>query len=249
MLLSEIRSEFRTRIEDSVFWTDTKADTLANEGLRRIAGEFEIKFQGYAQVKTENDVRQYSAPHNYISNQHMWYNLSYDEDDDEWGGSYNQKIKMLDSQDEIYGVVSDTDTTGQPTHAYMWAVESRRDLFLYPTPDAAYKIEWWFFKTPTKLENDNDEPELPVEMHQYLVDFMELRARQLDKEISLVVFEGLWESKVKKMRKAHSAKEMHRRKSRIPSGKDGFPRTGINTSQGVIGIANSDDGIIWRSVG
>lgn len=248
MLLATIRAQFQARIEDSVYWNDTKADTLANQAQRDIAGRLELMFQNRCELICEADLEQYSVPSDYISNYLLRYDNIVDPDTGDLSGDYNQTITMLDGPDEVYGVVGDPSQTGNPTHAFLWAIEDRRDLFLHPIPDDEYVLQWWYQCEPPELVNNNDEPKLPRELHQYIIDFMELRARMLDGDISDMQFMALWEKKIIEIRTSASMKEALRRHTRIPSGKDLFPSTSAWRSDSLINVANDGD-FIWRSIG
>jgi hypothetical protein len=153
---------------------------------------------------------------------------------------------MLDGPDEVIGVVGDPDLSGSPTQCYLWAIEDRRDLFLYPVPDDAYILQWHYYREPPELVNTNDEPKLARELHQYIIDFMELRAKLQDGDISDVVFNAIWEDKIVKMKASSSMKDSIGRQSRIPSGKSLFSNTGAEAS--IFSLGNDGD-IVWQSRG
>ena len=164
MLLSKIRSEFYNRIEDNVYWNEARATTLANQAQRDIAGRLDMRFQGYVDMICESGVKQYSVPSDYIAYYRLYYNKAWDAVTATASGSYNQVVKMLDGPDEIIGVVGDPDLSGSPTKCYLWAIEDRRDLFLYPVPDDAYILKWFYQREPPELVNANDEPKLAREL-------------------------------------------------------------------------------------
>ena len=49
-------------------------------------------------------------------------------------------------------------------------------ISLYPTPDAAYNLTLRFYRGPTEMENEGDEPDLPEQYHHLLVEFALMRA-------------------------------------------------------------------------
>ena len=233
MILREILDEFQNRVEDPNYWDDTRGKSLANEAIRVIAGILSLTFKGYYEFYTEDGRKQYHVPVNYIANHLLWYNDT----------SENRDITFLKSPKDIYGKVSDIDTTkGYPTHAWLWNVESRLSLFFYPIPDDVYTMQWWYFREAPKLVNNNDEPILDRVFHQYLIEYMRLASRRDDKEISEAEFVGLWGNQVRLMRAANVKIDNISMESRLPTGKDMFPDIDISR---VTIVNQNTDGVIW----
>jgi hypothetical protein len=232
MLLHHIRTAFRNRIEDNAYWDDTRADVLANQAMNDIAGRFGTKVQAYTEMTTIASAQRYEPPVDYIANFLLYYD-----------SGYRQVIRILDSPDEIYGIITDPTTEGSPTHGFFWARENRPELWLYPVPDDAYTLQWFYFKIPPSLENDDDEPMISREHHQYMVDFMEFRAKIQDKEMSESEFTVLWEKKITEMRVANMKKDLVRRKQEPGMGSEMF----YNVVDGdILGIREQNTGgIIW----
>jgi len=233
MILREILNEFQNRVEDANYWDDTRGTSLANEAIREIAKVLSLTFRGYYEFYTEDGRKQYDVPFDYIMSHLLWYN----------DNSMNKVITFIKDPKDLYGVVSDIDTTtSYPTYAYLWNVESRLSLFFYPTPDDVYTMQWWYYREAPKLVNMNDESVLDRLFHQYIIEYMRLASRRDDKEISEGEFISLWSVQTRLMRAANTKIENIYRENRIPSGKDRFP----TTEQDAFSLVNQNtDGVTW----
>ena len=235
MLLHEIRSDFRERIEDETYWDDDRCTALANAAQRDIIARLHIKIQGYAEFPTVDGTQRYTLPVDLIASHLLWYNTSHD-----------QVIKIHDSPNDIYGVVSDVTTEGQPTDGFLWAVEDIEELWLYPVPDDAYTLQWWYWRRAPKLVHDDDEPLIPRHMHNYIVDFCELRAKVQDGEIGESEFMTLWNVKIKEMQVSNANKILLTTKPTIGTGKKMFPGGGAAGDGLMLTLTDqSGGGKIW----
>lgn len=72
----------------------------------------------------------------------------------------------------------DTVATGTPQSYYVWS----NTLFLYPAPSASGSgnLDIWYVSRPTTMANDTDIPDLPVHMHEDIVRYCLVRAKELD---------------------------------------------------------------------
>lgn len=52
---------------------------------------------------------------------------------------------------------------------YLIVVEPNKDLFFYPTPDAAYTYNYSYFRKPFTLDGDDAEPAFPEQFHKLIV--------------------------------------------------------------------------------
>lgn len=234
MLLHEILTEFQNRIEDANYWDDTRGTTLANQAQRDIAARFgSSQLQAYTTLTTVVDQQRYLLPSDYIANRYMYYD-----------SGNNQKITLVDAPDDIYGKVSDAEsTTGKPTHGFMWVVDGVENIWLYPIPDDEYTIQWWYYRTPTKMANDNDRPLLDLEFHQYIVDFMEARAKVQDGDMSENEFTVLWEKRMQDMQASKLKKYLSGREPAPANATKAFPS---DESNAMFGKLNDPDGeYIW----
>ncbi len=215
MLLHQIHDAFHNRIEDPEYWDDDRATSLANGAQDAVIRAFSIKIQAYVDLTTVDGTKNYKPPQDYLENYLLHYN-----------STYNLDIMFLGELSEIVGVVTDPDLEGQPTHAYMWAISGRKELHLYPVPDDAYTIQWWYYALAPTLELDNDEPMIPREFQSYLIDHMLYRANINDDKMSEVEFETLWNLKLFEMKKTSVDKVLFATRTQLSTAKEQFPQTG-----------------------
>jgi hypothetical protein len=80
------------------------------------------------------------------------------------GVSDEGHLQVLDWQvfHRAFLVGANRSTTGKPTHA---ALDPAGKLWLYPTPDATYKLHGVYRKSPQTLALDADLPEMPARFH------------------------------------------------------------------------------------
>lgn len=213
MLLHHIHEYVQGRIDDPNYWTDARLTVLANDGVRDLVSRFEIlRVQAYATFNTVASQQRYPLPVNYIDTHLMYYN-----------SGRNQEITFTSGPKQIYGQVGDVTLEAAPTHAYKWAVEDQPELWFYPVPDAAYSIEHFYFASSAELEEDDDEPQIPRDLHQYLVDYVELRTKVQDQLISESEFTGLWEIKINNIQSSEVLKALSGNEIKPGSGTWMFP--------------------------
>ena len=233
MILANIISDFQGMIEDSNYWDSARATPLANQAIRALATRFGSMVKAYTELTTEEDRSQYAIPVDYIANHMLRFN-----------SGHNRIINIWDDPKDVYSRVSDITTSGYPTDAYLWNVENRDDIFLYPVPDDAYTLEWFYYREPPQLVNNNDEPLIQRDLHKYIIDYMELRAKVQDKEIREESFEMLWEKKIREIRASRSIRGSLGRRQHIATGHDNIPDTNVSNKWMQL-TDNTGTGIIW----
>ena len=74
----------------------------------------------------------------------------------------------------------DNEPDGSPKFFYVWG----RRIFLYPRPSRSGegKLEIYYVKMPDELVSDLDVPEIPPHMHEDIVRFCLIRAKELNED-------------------------------------------------------------------
>jgi len=213
MRLVEIRDFAKEKIEDTAFWTDTKLNALANNCVRGILSYFTItRVKAEVSISTEADVMSYELPWDYIET-----HLLYDD-------TNNRMIKIEDDPELIWRGVGDRTQTGIPAIAYFWGTTSIEELRLYPVPDGVYEIDHLYWSTGANLVNDDDNPMIPREQHQHIVDYLVEKTRAEDQN-SIVAdraFEAWWNGRLIDMKIANNTKTAARRNIKPGSGRQLF---------------------------
>ena len=73
--------------------------------------------------------------------------------------------QYLSEADYTHPLTQGIDADGRPASFY----RQGNQIHLYPTPDDAYTIRYYYLVKPVNLENDNDTTALPVEWEKILV--------------------------------------------------------------------------------
>jgi len=197
MLLHQIRTAFAARIDNTVYWTTARQNALANDAMRSIASHFGTRMKGYQILYTVDGQQHYALPVDFIANDLLYTNTD----------ELMRKIKFVDSPDEIYSKYYDPGTyEGSPELAFIWPIDERDNLWLYPIPDKQYTLEWFYYREAPELVNNNDEPMIAKEFHTFIVDYMEMRTKVFDGEMSEMEYTALWEKTLTKMSMFKTAK-------------------------------------------
>jgi len=160
MILREMIERFQARLDDNVYWNDTRAIALVNTMKDKLAQELRVLAPSYYTFDSVQGQQSYEVPSKLIANQLLYYN-----------SSYNQIIRIVKGPQSIYGPYSEVDQQGFPTIGYIWGVSGRRQLTVFPTFNVDdITIQWWFWGWPEDLANYNDEPQMPTPWHSSLVE-------------------------------------------------------------------------------
>lgn len=198
MRLVQIRDAFRGRVEDSAFWTDSKVNQMVNDAVSSILAFFEvtrIKYQD--SITTVASRQRYDKPFHHIETHLFHMNSTYDRD-----------LIVVQDPRSIHKMVSDLTLEGIPTHVFFWGHSDREEIHLYPVPDDAYTIDHYYWGTHASLELDDDEPLIPREHHQHLVDYCHLRSKADDAGTltAELQFEAWWKTRLAQMKVSNAAK-------------------------------------------
>lgn len=95
-----------------------------------------------------------------------------------WDDVLLQRIE-LEELDKTSRTI-DKASSGSPDKYYVWG----RRLWIYPRPSntGSGNLDIFYVKMPDPLVNDDDEPEVPVHMHEDIIRYALARAKELDEE-------------------------------------------------------------------
>lgn len=235
MLLHQILTAVDNRIDNTVYWTDTKKTAYANDCLRSIVAHFEIKFKGYHIFYTVDGQQRYTIPVDFISSEHLYTNTD----------SLNRTLKFVDSPNKIYGPYSEADELeGAPEQCFLWPVDGKDVLWFRPIPDDEYEIEWWYYREAPLLVNDDDQPIIDSNFHNYIVDYIEGRIDVKDGEMNLLIFDAWWITILKKMSAAKTIQVSDTIDFRPGTGRKNFPSDASANGELLL-VVDPTGTIIW----
>jgi len=231
MIVRDIIDYVQSTVGARRYWNDTRIISFINQVQDKMAVMLKLTCQDFFKFESTLDQR-YEVPSTYVNNQLMYYNNAGSE----------QVITILPAPNNIYGIFNnpDTDSTDNPSRAFIWNTSGRKELWIYPRFSVAGIEIWWFFwGLPSRLTNDNDVSPLPPEWHILIVEAVINKIKVAD-EIMLPTEElALFQNIV------HTAKTMETTKGVVERGSiiqpyDNFP------SIGSIGLIDgSAVGIKW----
>jgi len=232
MIVRDIIDYVQLTIGARRYWNDTRIISFINQVQDKMAVMLKLTCQDFYKFESTLDQR-YEIPSTYVNNQLMYYN----------NGGSEQVITILPRPNNIYGVFNnpDTDSTDNPSRAFIWNTSGRKELWVYPKfATAGIEIWWFFWGLPSKLTNDNDVSPLPPEWHILIVEAVINKIKVADEIISSLEELELFKNIV------HTAKTMETTKGIIERGSiiqpyDQFPSVG-----GIGLIDGSSNGIIWH---
>lgn len=97
--------------------------------------------------------------------------------------TFNNELMEPVAFEEIDTVVPNRDaeqSKGTPFYYYLWDDH----IWLYPTPDSSGtgNLDIWYIRRPALLSGNEDEPEIPAYMHEDLVQYAVMKAKELDED-------------------------------------------------------------------
>lgn len=169
MLVSEIAKRVKRQFGDEAGAQITDDDIIrwVNDAQREIAINNEL-----LQVKATADItsgtREYSLPQDILKLHSIKYN-----------GLTLQGLTIQEA-DSLVSTHDDPSVmpSGTCTNFWVWA----RTITLYPTPDAniASGLTLYYIRVPREVATTAEEPELPIQYHNKIVDYCIAQAYELD---------------------------------------------------------------------
>jgi len=235
MLRHQLVSEAQSLIEDPEYWTAARLTVLFNRGMRDLANEQGVTVTGYFISLSVQGQQQYQVPYDFKYYQMIAFDSN---------GDYN-KITLKPRPNAIYSVVSNPTEEGTPSVGFLWAKEDREELWIYPTFDSDdIEMEWFYWRRPPDITNDNDEPLIPRDWHTYLVDYAVNFTLQQDAEKgwSYPVFYSWWQDQKRNVQVSSVIGSGAHDDIRIGVFDDQLPRV----TGDALGIITGNDGdVIW----
>lgn len=214
MTLAQIRERAKSRIPDTTFWTDAKLTGMVNDAINDTLKFFNItRVKSHTTFTTVADQQRYELPWDWVETHMLWL-----------GDGHRYGLYVVDDPEKVYKRVSDPTTSGVPTTAYFWSIDSRVELWLYPIPNDEYTIEHFFWSQGSYLVNDDDVPMIAQPYHQSLVDYLQHRIRSEDAD-SLQAdawFINWWRGELVAMRVSNNRKTNERRDMSMPNASSMF---------------------------
>lgn len=182
MLRHEIVTEVQSMVEDVNYWTAARITTMANRAMRDLAKHFGIVITALFDFTSVAGEQTIMYPHDLVQFHRIYF-----------GDNLETEIIYRGTRPEIvYGLYGDAETSGNPEICFSWAVEDRLELWFYPIWASAESVRLFYWRQPPMIANNNDEPLIPRDWHEYLMDYAFRMSLVLDKDISLAEFDEWW---------------------------------------------------------
>lgn len=167
MLVSEIATRVTRQFGDEVGAQITSGDIIrwVNDAQREIAHNNDL-LQTTATTAVVVGKDQYTLPPDVLTLRSVRY-----------AGNRLQYV----SPEEAATLLTDNTSSGTPTHYSVWA----RNIDLYPRPDTADPddLQLYYTRQPAVVTTTTDEPELPLQYHNRIVEYCLAQAYELDDNV------------------------------------------------------------------
>lgn len=236
MLVHQIISRVQSLCDDAEFWTSTKITAMINQCKDSVSSYFGLQTNGYLLMESVVGQRSYSLPLDFIA-----LNMV------SWGdGNHLSPANRVNSPRDASEYLSYTDVPSTPEKYFMWGKEDHVELWVVPTFSEVKEIELFYWRMIPDVVNANDEPLLPRDIHNKIVDYC-LRQTWFEDELHNYTperFDSWWQGELmqmqisKNVQLAGSDSISHGNfTDRMPSQNDG----GVGFPFGI----NSNDGVKW----
>lgn len=169
MDLAAIRAAVKRQFgdESGALITNADIDRWANDGQLHVARRTEV-LQQKEEINSVADQQNYSLTDEWIKIRKVTYE-----------GRVLQPI-TLEELDNSHAARDANAQSGTPIYYYEWG----EDIYLYPAPASAgvSNIDVWYVAAPEPLVNPGDVPEIPTHMHEDIVRYCLMRAKELDED-------------------------------------------------------------------
>lgn len=169
MITSEIVNAVQRQFGDESGAQITQSDIIRwiNSGQRDINRKIHV-LQDHRETSITAELNSYDLPSNYLS----MVRVTFD----------NRKLDLIRLEDlDLRTTEIDSSPSGTPISYYLWD----RKLYLYPPPNASgsSNLDIWYARLPVDVETLADTPDLPEEMHEDLIRYCMIQARELDSDL------------------------------------------------------------------
>jgi hypothetical protein len=233
MLTHAIVSRVQNLIEDKDYWTSARIKAMINEAKDSIVSHFNIQTKGMMEFQSVVAQQSYALPHDFVDFKFLYWNDNY----------YLKPENKVSGPDSVYGVrTSDPDETGIPELYFLWGKEGRDELWIWPTFDAVYTVQFWYWRIPPDVVKDNDELLLPREWHSEIVQYCRRQTwfEDGEKGYSPLAFDIWWQSRLQIMQISDNIQNSASSQIEIGNFTDNIPR--VDNESGFGFRIQSDDG-------
>lgn len=168
---SDIRDWVRqhTLVEEDDY-ADSKVDNVINQALRDLSTQFHWPFhQASDTVTLVTGTANYSLPTDFA---HLIAAIRSD---------CACKLKEVTPQDAWSTWKADAESS-KPDHFYLWGSEIR--FVPIPTSDSLPTVELYYYRHPSTLDNDDDEPEFDPQFHLVLAEFAAAKVWEREEDLA-----------------------------------------------------------------
>ncbi len=161
ILVHQIVSRVQSLIEDESYWSQSRIVTMINQCKDSISEHFGLQTTGYGLFNSVVGQRSYALPVDFVALRLLYWSSGY----------YLAPENKVSSPDDVLKYTSTPSETGVPTQYYFWGKEDHVELWVWPTFDAVYDVEFWYWRLIPDVAESNDEPLLPRDLHSNIVEY------------------------------------------------------------------------------
>jgi hypothetical protein len=237
MLVHQIISRVQSLVEDPDFWTFSKIVAMCNQCKDSISDHFGLQANGYKLMNSVVGQRSYSLPMDFIALDMIT-----------WGdGNCLTPANKVSAPRDARTYLSYADTPGTPYSYFFWGKEDVQEIWFIPTFESVKEIEFFYWRRIPDVVNANDEPMIPRDLHDKIVDYCERKTWYSDELHNYTPerFDSWWMDTLQTMQIAKNVQLAGSDTISMGNFNDRMPGQNEDNNVGFPFGINSNDGVIW----
>jgi hypothetical protein len=209
---------------------------MINQVKDSISDHFGLMANGMVLMESVVGQRSYSLPLDFVAINMVT-----------WGdGNYLTPANRVSSPRDATSYLSYTDVPATPERYFLWGKEDHTELWVVPTFNSVVEVEFFYWRRIPDVVNANDEPMIPRDLHNKIVDYC-LRQTWYNDELHNYTperFDMWWDNELTKMQISKNIQLAGSDNISVGNFDDRMPRQNEDGVGFNINI-NSNDGVIW----
>lgn len=237
MLVHQIVTRVQNLTEDPTYWTSTRIIAFINQCIDEISTHFGLVVSGFSQFSSVIAQQSYALPYDFVS-LYMLY----------WGdaGNYLTPENRVNPE-VVLKQTSDPDETGTPEYYFLWGKQDVQELWIWPTFDSAYTVDFYYWRRPPEVVNNNDEPLLPRDWHATIAEYCR-RQIWVEDEVRNYTperFDSWWDTQLTRLQLSQNVQQSYAEQTSIGNFTDRMPSVNGGELDGFNFRIGSTDGTTW----
>lgn len=181
--LAAMETEVRDEINEATagFWTSAEIKRWLNRGNRDLTRAYRLAADSAQSITTADGTEFYALASDFGAPAKV--EIVDTSDSTSWAS-----LRRIHPKERIDG-------KGEPAGYYIKGAR----IYLSPIPDGVYTVRVWYYRDAPTLTSSSDEPIIPSEFHDLIVDFAIARAKQKDDDPAYQTYDERYEKGKREM--------------------------------------------------